>query len=122
MLASSIEQVIVDFGSANITELFIVFMLVLFLLAILLRIVGKQHAFRQYTPTLLTSIGILGTFCGIVAGLLGFDVNSIDTSIDMLLAGMKTAFTTSLVGMGLSILYKLSSSLSCGKKRRRRVR
>lgn len=86
-------------------------MLVLFLLAILLRIVGKQHAFRQYTPTLLTSIGILGTFCGIVAGLLGFDVNSIDTSIDMLLAGMKTAFTTSLVGMGLSILYKLSSSL-----------
>ncbi|MEC9386495.1 MAG: hypothetical protein VX393_09000 [Pseudomonadota bacterium] len=49
----------------------------------------------------------MGTFFGIVAGLLAFDVQDIDGSIQGLLSGMKTAFITSLAGMLLSIVYKV---------------
>ncbi|WP_157378618.1 hypothetical protein [Aliagarivorans taiwanensis] len=66
----------------------------------------KHAAFTAYTPTLLTSLGILGTFTGIITGLLDFDTNLIDESIGPLLGGLKTAFTTSLAGMLFSILYK----------------
>src|SRR5690606_34257188 len=62
--------------------------------------------FLQYTPTLLTSLGILGTFAGIIIGLLSFDPDNIDGSIALLLNGLKTAFITSLAGMALSIAFK----------------
>lgn len=47
------------------------------------------------------ALGILGTFTGIIIGLLNFDTESIDTSIPVLLDGLKTAFITSIVGMFL---------------------
>lgn len=55
---------------------------------------------------LLTSLGILGTFIGISIGLATFNPSDIDSSIANLLAGMKTAFYTSLAGMASSILYQ----------------
>ena len=85
-------------------------MFLFFALSCYFRRTGKQDAFTQYTPTLLTTTGILGTFFGIVAGLLAFDVTEIDGSIQGLLSGMKTAFLTSLIGMLLSISYKLLGS------------
>lgn len=63
--------------------------------------------FAEYAPILLTSVGILGTFTGIVAGLLNFDIDNIDSSISTLLGGMKTAFLTSVIGVALSILLKM---------------
>lgn len=66
----------------------------------------SHHSFTEYAPTLLTSIGILGTFTGIVIGLLSFDTNNIDGSISQLLDGLKVAFTTSLVGMLSALVYK----------------
>ncbi|MCV6614928.1 MAG: MotA/TolQ/ExbB proton channel family protein [Cellvibrionaceae bacterium] len=113
MFAKPIEALIAGSGASLITDVFIIAMLACFGYAIYARRQDKAPGFVQYTPTLLTSLGILGTFCGIVAGLLGFDIGNIDGSIDKLLMGMKTAFTTSLVGMGLSILFKmlLSSAL-----------
>ena len=53
------------------------------------------------------SFGILGTFLGIVAGLLGFDVKDIQGSIPQLLSGLQYAFITSIAGMFSSILIKL---------------
>lgn len=68
---------------------------------------------------MLTSLGILGTFVGIVAGLLHFDTNDIDASIGPLLAGLKTAFITSLVGIALSIIYKIMSATPlCNRSQR----
>lgn len=64
-------------------------------------------SFAEYTPVLLTSLGILGTFTGIVSGLLNFDIEHIDTSISSLLGGMKTAFLSSVFGVFLSILLKI---------------
>lgn len=57
--------------------------------------------FREYAPTLMGALGILGTFIGIIIGLLNFNTESIDTSIPVLLGGLKTAFITSIVGMFL---------------------
>lgn len=53
--------------------------------------------------SLIMSIGILGTFTGIFVGLVGFDTHDLLSSVPMLLDGLKTAFYTSIVGMGLAI-------------------
>ena len=53
-----------------------------------------------------TTLGVLGTFIGIVYGLLDFDVNNISESVPSLLNGMKFAFITSIVGMITSLVIK----------------
>lgn len=94
-------------ATANaITEIFIWCMLTIFVVTLIWKKKGKHSTFVQYTPTLLTSLGILGTFAGIIIGLLSFDPDNIDGSIALLLNGLKTAFITSLVGMALSIVFK----------------
>lgn len=113
MLAVIIEAALRNTGSETITNLFLWGLLLSFAVALYFKKTDRAHSFTHYAPTLLTTLGILGTFAGIISGLLGFDVKDIDGSIDLLLSGLKTAFTTSLVGMTLSIVYKLL--LSTGK-------
>ena len=67
--------------------------------------------FVEYAPTLLTTIGIFGTFFGIVLGLLVFNPNNIEASIPPLLGGLKTAFITSLAGMFSSLILKVLFTL-----------
>ena len=55
-------------------------------------------------PSIYTSIGITGTFVGILLGLQGFDVNEIDASLPVLLEGLKTAFYTSIAGIALGLV------------------
>ncbi len=61
-----------------------------------------------FAPTLLTALGVLGTFAGIYQGLQGVNLDAIqetDTLLKtstQLLAGMKFAFLTSLFGLGSS--------------------
>lgn len=62
-------------------------------------------------PSVFTTIGILGTFGGIYLGLRNFDVNNIDNSIPMLLEGMKLAFLTSIVGIILSLIFRVFGQL-----------
>ncbi|MEE1130559.1 MAG: MotA/TolQ/ExbB proton channel family protein, partial [Caryophanon sp.] len=57
-----------------------------------------------------TSIGVLGTFIGLIIGL--SDLNTLDaeqlrSGIDTLMSGMTTAFVTSVVGVLLSLLWLL---------------
>jgi hypothetical protein len=54
--------------------------------------------------SIIVSIGIFGTFVGIVVGLVNFDTSNIVASVPSLLEGLKFAFITSIIGMGLSIL------------------
>lgn len=56
-------------------------------------------------PSVFTTLGILGTFVGIFFGLQKFDVNNINDSIPPLLEGMKTAFSTSIVGILCSLVF-----------------
>src|SRR5690606_6042084 len=67
---------------------------------------GSHGQFLEHAPAVLVSLGILGTFIGIVIGLLDFNAHDIKNSIEGLLDGLKTAFITSLVGMSLSLVLK----------------
>lgn len=100
------ENFLKDLNVDVLTYVFVYSTLALFGVAIFLKYRNKAHSFTDYVPTLLTSLGILGTFLGIVVGLLNFDVKNIDGSITALLAGLKTAFITSIVGTGLAIVYR----------------
>jgi len=59
-------------------------------------------------PSILVGLGILGTFIGLTYGISNFETSStekIKESIQTLLAGMSTAFVSSIWGMLFSILY-----------------
>lgn len=63
-------------------------------------------AFWQNLGGIFTGIGILGTFVGLVLGLLNIDISEVakmQTSIKELLAGISTAFLTSLVGVSFAL-------------------
>ena len=56
----------------------------------------------------LVGLGLLGTFLGLTFGIAGFDSSdssNIQQSIQNLLGGMSTAFSTSLLGMFCSLVY-----------------
>jgi hypothetical protein len=72
---------------------------------------GPLRRLTQAAPALLTALGVLGTFVGILIGLLGFDVSDLSRSVPQLLDGMKTAFVTSVFGMGSGIIVKLVSEV-----------
>ncbi len=64
----------------------------------------------EILPTLLTSLGILGTFLGMMEGLtnLNFaDSSTTISSIPTLLGGMRFAFATSIVGIICSITFNV---------------
>ena len=91
----------------NITILICSLIFIAFISSLVTLKKGKAREYVAYTPALLTSLGIFGTFTGIVIGLMAFDANNIDGSIEGLLSGLKSAFITSLVGIILSIVFKV---------------
>ncbi len=109
MFTNFVESLLRNVGANTLTDVFIIIMFGVFVLALIMNSKGEWSTFTSYTATLLTSLGILGTFAGVVTGLLDFDSSKdqIDTSIALLLNGLKTAFISSLVGMFLSIVYKV---------------
>ena len=105
-LARFIESILEQWTAGDVANVVVLVLLIVFLAAIGAAAKGRAPGFVHYAPNLLTTVGILGTFIGIVIGLLGFDVTDIDGSIAPLLDGLKTAFITSLVGMFLAIVFK----------------
>lgn len=66
MLSVLIESFFRDTSASSITELFLVVIVVVFIAASVLGALSRSKRFTDYAATLLTSIGILGTFAGIV--------------------------------------------------------
>lgn len=66
----------------------------------------KSETACVYLPNLLTILGIFGTFLGIIIGLFSFKTSAIQESIPNLLEGLKTAFITSIFGIGASFVLK----------------
>ena len=67
-----------------------------------------QRKVTEMIPDILTSLGILGTFVGLVLGLRGFNPVSYEamaSSITSLVDGIKVAFVTSIYGLSLSIAF-----------------
>ena len=106
-LAAPLESVLGNILPQTVTNLFLLVLITVLIIAMVASRLGRMGKLVQYTPNLLTSLGILGTFVGIVIGLLNFDTANIDGSIGPLLAGLKTAFITSLAGMAAAILFKI---------------
>ena len=79
------------------------------------RFLMKRH---KVPPTqwgsVLVSMGILGTFTGIIIALWNFDAADIQSSVPELMAGMRSAFVTSAVGMLLAVWSKLQGLLGWG--------
>ncbi|QXO19041.1 hypothetical protein [Vibrio ostreae] len=105
-MTSFLASLIATFTAESISNAFIYLILFLLIASVFFAYQGKAKGFTASTTNLLTSLGILGTFAGIVVGLMNFNPSDIDGSIESLLAGLKTAFLTSLVGMAGSICYK----------------
>ncbi len=62
-------------------------------------------------PGFLTSLGILGTFVGLVTGLGGIDFTDYDVmtrSVEGLVGGLYVAFYTSIYGISLSIIFNFA--------------
>ena len=80
----------------------------LFVVAISWKTWFRHHQVNT-VASLVTVIGVLGTFYGIAIGLQDFDTDPehIQNSISTLLEGLKVAFFTSIAGIALSILLKM---------------
>ena len=111
MIASKIELYLSGLSASQVSEYISIAILSIFGFALLCLMARRLSNFVVYTPALLTSLGIFGTFTGIVIGLLAFDPGNIDGSIEGLLEGLKTAFLTSLLGIILSIIFKIIQTI-----------
>ena len=85
----------------NLVTCFILFLIV---------ITPLPKKLRPIAPTIMTSLGVFGTFLGITYGLWNFDTAAIDQSIPQLLEGLKSSFITSIAGLFGSILVKIGTS------------
>ncbi|EXJ16860.1 hypothetical protein [Imhoffiella purpurea] len=110
-IALGIVSILESMDSTIVTGLFVLVMAGLFVGALAAIVRRRAVAFYQSAPTLLTTIGILGTFLGIAIGLLDFDSSRIEYSIPLLLDGLKLAFTTSIIGILLSAALRLILSV-----------
>ncbi len=70
----------------------------------------KQNLLSQI-PGTMTSLGILGTFIGMILGISGMGFSSMNLaleSIEALLEGIELAFYTSIVGVILAVIFNLT--------------
>ena len=86
-------------NSTTIT-LFFVFLI------LLIPIIYRKKIPKSRLSNICTTLGILGTFCGILYGLWNFDSENIEVSVPGLLEGLQTAFVTSVVGIATGLLVK----------------
>lgn len=100
-------QLIAEIWENDIVLIFFLIIAAVFLLSVFGPHTGRLAALAGHGPTLCTTLGVLGTFTGIFLGLLEFDVAEIDASVPELLAGLKIAFSTSIVGLGAAVLLRI---------------
>lgn len=75
---------------------------------------GPVYSLRtvNVAPSILTSIGIFGTFLGVALGLMDFDSTDIEGSVPPLIEGLKTAFWSSIAGLLAAMTIKLRHVLN----------
>ena len=110
-MSDGLRTLLLSVSSSVLTDIFIIIMTAIFLASLFCYRKRLLINFTDYTPGLLTSLGILGTFTGTIIGLFEFDIQQIEQSIAQLLEGLKTAFITSVIGIALSIFYRSITSI-----------
>ena len=91
----------------SFTRGYVYFQIIVFLaaLGVLWRIKG-WYTHTNTAGSILTMVGVFGTFIGIYVGLQDFNPVALQDSIEVLLNGLKIAFGTSIVGIGSALLLK----------------
>ena len=90
-----------------LTRLYVFFQIVVGLYAFYLLHKNKGwHTHTNTVASILTVVGVFGTFLGIFIGLQSFNIDKIEESIPGLLTGLRFAFLTSLVGIGSAIFLR----------------
>ncbi|MDE2890166.1 MAG: MotA/TolQ/ExbB proton channel family protein [Gemmatimonadota bacterium] len=114
-LSNWLESSLRIFSPANWTECFL--WILLFSLVVLLISFrkGRLPTLTTHAPALLASLGILGTFVGIVVGLLDFNPQQLDKSIEGLLEGLKTAFVSSIAGIAAGLFFRIATTFLLAK-------
>ncbi len=79
---------------------------IILLLIVLVWGIRGWYAHTNTAASILTIVGVLGTFIGIFMGLQEFTTDEMQESISKLLEGLKFAFSTSIVGIGSALLLK----------------
>ncbi len=81
-------------------------------------IYSAGHAqLAEVVPSLLTSLGILGTFIGLMRGLGGLDMSDAAKtmeSIPQMIGGMTFAFMTSIAGISCSLVFNMLNRMASG--------
>ena len=82
---------------------------IVIILALTVYFHGPVYSLRTVNaaPSILTSIGIFGTFLGVALGLMDFDSTDIEGSVPPLIEGLKTAFWSSIAGLLAAMTIKL---------------
>lgn len=82
-----------------------IFYFVLIVILYLIYLKKDDSSAMKSLPSIFTIIGVFGTFFGITIGLMNFnaDPGEIEKSVSFLLGGMKTAFGSSILGMGAAV-------------------
>jgi len=104
--SSLVEGILRSVEPSTLTNLFLLLLAVLFLFLGYSLSKGIYPTLTAHAPAILASVGILGTFVGIVVGLLDFNPDDLDGSIGGLLEGLKTAFLSSIVGLFASLAFR----------------
>ncbi|MEH2299257.1 MAG: hypothetical protein V7K88_09490 [Nostoc sp.] len=91
--------------------------------SVLARLIPRSSL--RFVTTLCTAIGLLGTFYGIQQGLQGINLSTenpkeLMTASKELLVGMKTAFSTSMMGLGSGSVFTLVLFLCDSGRQKRR--
>ncbi len=108
MISELISALLVEMLRFDLSGQFMWLILIAFMVfCTRLALRGAGDMWVQSAPSTLLSMGVLGTFAGVVSGLSGFNVDQIDDSIGSVLAGLSTAFYTSLFAMALSLVFKV---------------
>ncbi len=91
-------MIIIDIMSDSLTNpINLTIVLAIAILAII------DVVFKKDLKSQIVSLGVLGTFIGIFMGLQDFNPANMKDSINTILIGLKTAFFTSIVGMGVAL-------------------
>ncbi len=78
---------------------------------------GYNSHSAGHAPTILTSVGIFGTFLGVALGLLDFNTGDIQASVPALIDGLKTAFWTSIAGLLGALIVKFRHLIAVLRQR-----
>ena len=91
----------------DVAKIFSLAIIVAFFWFLYLQYKRPGHDFRSEASTILTSLGVTGTFVGILVALQNFDLDQMSSSIGQMLDGLKIAFVTSVLGISFSVLFQI---------------